>query len=92
MLHSCIHSYRKRSTQFFNREETHIYTTIVDEPSVKYVRYGPSYENLPEKCQETEEQEGIYEVLKGEETCFIADGGVASTEDDIYDKLDFSRT
>ena len=66
---------------------------MFDEPSVKYVRYGPSYENLAEKCQETEQlEEGIYEILKGEESCLVANGGVASTEDDTYDKLDFSRT
>ena len=82
-----------RSPKLLQTEGSNHYTTTF-EPSVKYVRYGPSYENIPDKCQDTEEQEGIYEILKGEEVHFIMDRGVASSqeEDETYDKLDFSRT
>ena len=55
-------------------------------PSVKYVRYGPSYENLPEKVQDTEE--GIYEILDGEEQ----EDGVLPIDEQCepYDKLYFN--
>ena len=54
------------------------------EPSVKYVKYGPSFENLREKLQNVEESEGIYEILDGEGKT----EGVANL-DELYDKLDF---
>ena len=59
----------------------------VFKPSVKYIKFSPTYENIPEKIREVEEE--VYEVLEKEQVT-IMDGGVASSEQP-YDKLDFSH-
>ena len=55
----------------------------VFKPSVKYIKFSPTYENIPREVEE-----GVYEVLEKEQVT-IMDGGVASSEQP-YDKLDFS--
>ena len=54
---------------------------------VKYIKFSPTYENIMDKIREVEE--GVYEVLDGEEVT-IMDGDVACSEQP-YDKLDFSH-
>lgn len=74
------------SNTILNRYQSHPQpdNSTAFKPSVKYVKFGPSYENLPEKIREMED-EGIYEILDKDK----ATEGVASSED-LYDKLYFN--
>ena len=70
LVHVCPYSIRpKESICLNNYEETPTENSTSFQPLTKYSRFGPSYENTSndDGLGRREEEEGIYEVLDGEE-------------------------